>query len=74
MAEYHPRGHSVTDLKYPLIWVSKDRYAVLKGDVAVRCRDLIREICQAQEISVVRGAVSPDPVHLLVSAPDPGSG
>ena len=69
MAEYHHRGHSVCDLKYHLIWVTKYRFAVLKGDVAIRCRDLIREICQAREVSVVRGAVSPDPVHLLVSAP-----
>ena len=69
MAEYHHRGHSVCDLKYHLIWVTKYRFAVLKGDVAIRCRDLIREICQAREVSVVRGAVSPDHVHLLVSAP-----
>ena len=30
MAEYHHRGHSVTDLKYHLIWVTKCRFAVLK--------------------------------------------
>ena len=48
MAEYHHRGHSVTDLKYRLIWVTKYRYPVLKGDVATRCRDLIREIGQAR--------------------------
>ena len=68
-AEYHHRGHRVTDLKYHLIRVTKYRFAVLKGDVAIRCRDLIREICQAREVSVVRGAVSPDHVHGLVSAP-----
>ena len=68
-ADYHHRGHSVRDLKYHLIWVSKYRFAVLKGDVAIRCRDLIREICQAREVNVVRGAVSPDHGHLLVSAP-----
>lgn len=68
-AEYHHHGPSVCDLKYHLIWVTKYRYAVLTGDVATRCRDLIREICQAHEVKIVRGAVSPDHLHLLVSAP-----
>ncbi len=69
MANYHHRGHTVSDCKYHLIWVTKYRWPVLKGDLAVRCRDLIREICRAREVAVVRGAVSPDHVHLLVSAP-----
>ena len=68
-ADYHHRGHSVCELKYHLIWVTKHRFAVLKGGVAIRGRDLIREICPAREVSVVRGAMSPDHVHLLVSAP-----
>ena len=69
MAEYHHRGHRVTNLKYHLIWVTKYRFTVLKGDGAVRCRDLLRQICQAREGSIGRGAVSPDHVPLLVSAP-----
>ena len=35
----------------------------------MRARDLIREICMAREVTIVRGSVSPDHVHLLVSAP-----
>jgi len=37
--------------------------------VAERARDLIRQICQAREVVIVRGAVSPDHIHLLLSAP-----
>jgi len=37
--------------------------------VAERARDLIRQICQSRDIVIVRGAVSPDHIHLLVSAP-----
>ena len=69
LAESHPRGHGVIDRKDHLIRVTKYRCAVLKGDVAMRCRDLVREICQAREGRVGRGAASPDPVHRLVSAP-----
>jgi putative transposase len=32
-------------------------------------RDLIRHICQARKVVIVRGAVSPDRIHPLLSAP-----
>lgn len=69
MAEYHHGGHTLHGLKYHLVWITKYRCPVLKGDGAVRCRDLIREIGQAREVRIVRGAVSADHLHLLVSAP-----
>jgi putative transposase len=37
--------------------------------VVERARDLIRQICQAREVVIMRGAVSPDHIHLLLSAP-----
>ena len=42
---------------------------MLRGEVAERARDLIRQRCAAREITIVRGAVSPDHIHLLVAAP-----
>ena len=51
------------------MWVTKYRYDVLKGDITLRTRDLVREICQAREVVIVRGAVSSNHVHLLVSCP-----
>ena len=33
MADYHHQGHTVYDLKYHIVWTTKYRYAVLKGDV-----------------------------------------
>jgi putative transposase len=69
MVEYRHSGHAVFDLKYPVRWITKYRYKILRGDVAERARDLIRQICVAREVTIVRGAVSPDHVHLLVGAP-----
>ncbi len=43
------------------------RYKVLKGRVAERTRDLIRQICEARDVAIVRGAVSPDHFHVLLS-------
>ena len=69
MGEYRYAGHAVTDLKYHMVWITKYRYQVLRGDVAERARELIRQICAAREVTIIRGAVSPDHIHMLVAAP-----
>ena len=69
MAEYRHSAHAVYDIKYHVIWITKYRYKILRGRIAERTRDLIRQTCQAREVVIVRGAVSPDHIHMLVSAP-----
>ena len=39
------------------------------GDIAQRLRELIRQTCEAFEIEILRGVVSKDHIHILVSAP-----
>jgi putative transposase len=51
------------------VWVTKYRYQVLKGDIALRVRELVRQTCEIFEIRILKGVVSKDHVHLLVSAP-----
>ena len=60
MAEYRHSAHASYDLKYHVIWITKYRYKILRGRIAERARDLIRQICQAREVVIIRGAVSPD--------------
>ena len=62
-------AHAVYDIKHHFIWITKYRYKILRGPVAERARDLIRQICQAVGVVIVRGAVSPNHIHMLVSAP-----
>ena len=69
MAEYLHGGHTVTDLKYHFVWATKYRVPVLRGEVAMRARDLIREICEAREMLIIKGVVSKDHVHVFLSAP-----
>jgi putative transposase len=69
VGEYHHSAHAVWDIKYHLVWITKYRYKVLRGEIAERARDLLREICAAREVRIVRGAVSPDHIHMLVVAP-----
>ena len=69
MVEYRTSAHAMYDIKYHIVWITKYRYKVLRGRVAERARDLIRQTCEARGITIIRGAVSPDHVHMLVSAP-----
>jgi len=69
VAEYHHSAHAVWDIKYHLVWITKYRYKLLRGDVAERARELIRQICAARDVQIIRGAVSPDHIHILVVAP-----
>jgi putative transposase len=69
MPEYRRGSHTVYDIKYHLVWVTKYRYQILQGEIAVRARDLIRQICMTREIRILKGHVSRDHVHLFVSAP-----
>ena len=69
MARFKTGSHTVYDLRYHVIWCTKYRYKVLTGDIATRCRDLIREICMAKEIEIISGKVSKDHVHMYLSIP-----
>ncbi len=69
MMEYRHSAHAVYDIKYHVIWVTKYRYKVMRGRVAERARELIRQICSARDVVIVRGAISPEHVHMLLSVP-----
>ena len=55
------------DIQYHLVWVAKYRNPVLRGEIAERAREIIRQICMSREITVVKGHLSADHVHVMVS-------
>ena len=61
--------HSVTRVTVHLVWVTKYRYHVLKGDVQKRCRELIIQTCNAQDIHILKGVVGKDHVHMHIEYP-----
>ena len=67
--EYRKGSHTVYNIEYHLVWITKYRYQVLTGDVQIRVRELIRQICQQHELTILKGHVSKDHIHILVSAP-----
>ena len=69
MEHYRKTSHSVYDLKYHLVWITKYRKPVLTGEVALRCRELIRQCCSSLDVEILKGHVSKDHIHLFVSVP-----
>ena len=43
--------------------------ASLAREIAIRARELIREICQSYDVEIIKGHLSKDHVHLMVSVP-----
>jgi putative transposase len=66
---YRKTAHSVYDLKYHVVWITKYRKPVLHGQIAIRLRELIRQTCVTLDVYIISGHVSVDHVHLLVSVP-----
>ncbi len=69
MEKYRKSSHTVYDLKYHIVWITKYRKPVLGGEVSKRVRELIREICKSMDVEIVKGHISRDHVHLFVSVP-----
>ena len=67
--QYRYGSHTVYQIEYHFVWVVKYRYKVLTGVVAERVGELVRETCEAFEIRIIKGVVSKDHVHILVSCP-----
>jgi putative transposase len=50
-----------------VVWLPKYRKPVLTGEVAVRVRDLIRQIAAEHELEIISCKVSRDHVHIFLS-------
>ena len=69
MVENRRGGHTITRLTVHIVWVTKYRYPVLKGEVQKRCRTLIIQICDSEDVKILKGVVSKDHVHMLIEYP-----
>ncbi len=61
--------HSVHSLTAHIVWSTKYRRIVLRGEIQLRARDLIKQICDANDVKILKGVVSGDHIHMHVSYP-----
>jgi putative transposase len=60
-------GHTVSRLTVHIVWSTKYRYSVLEGDVKVRCGELLIQICESEEVEILKGVVSNNHIHMHIS-------
>ena len=67
MDSQRSNGHTVSRLTVHIVWSTKYRYSVLEGDIKLRCRSLLIQICEAEDIVILKGVVSKDHVHMHIN-------
>ena len=56
-------NHTISELQIHIVWVTKYRYKVLQGKIQERCREIIIQICDAEDIRILSGVVSKEMVQ-----------
>ena len=67
MSDQRSNGHTVSQLTVHIVWSTKYRYSVLEGDVKIRCRSLLIQICESEDVVILKGVVSKDHVYVHIS-------
>ena len=65
--DYRKSSHTTFNIQLHISWITKYRYKVLTGTVALRAKELIRRICNEENAEIISGSISPDHVHILIS-------
>jgi len=69
MGKFLKTSHVIYRCEYHFVWVPKYRYKVLVGEVRERLKDILTELCEWQEITILEGAIKEDHVHMYLSVP-----
>jgi putative transposase len=67
MTEYLHGSHSIFIHHFHIVWVTKYRKNILVGDIALKLREIIRDICNSESVTIMKGSISKDHVHLFLS-------
>ena len=68
-SQYRHTSHTTYSCLYHLVWITKYRKKILKDDIGARCRDIIRQVCNQEKVEILKGAIGPDHVHILLNVP-----
>lgn len=67
--QYDSGKHCVFYHRYHLVWSTKYRFKVFRGNIRLRVRDICRQVCAENVVDIIRGVLSSDHVHMFVSVP-----
>jgi putative transposase len=66
---YSSGCHTTFHHRYHLVWAPKYRFKVLRGEVRLRVREVIRQVCAEMGVKIIHGVLSLDHVHMFVEVP-----
>lgn len=46
--------------------MTKYRHKVLLGNIQIRCREILIQICEVKHIEILKGIVSSDQIHIYI--------
>jgi len=67
--QYNIGKHCVFYRRCHFVWSTKYRHKVLQGNIQLRVREIIRQVCAENGVEIIRGVLSSDHVHMFVSIP-----
>jgi REP element-mobilizing transposase RayT len=69
MAEYARGSHTIRDIKYHIVWITKYRYEILTKQIAERLRELLIQGCESCGITIAERSAGKEHAHMLISSP-----
>ena len=66
---YSTGCHTTFHHRYHIVWAPKYRFKVLHGEVRIRVREIIKQVCGEMGVTIINGALSRDHVHMFVEIP-----
>ena len=66
---YSKGCHTVFCHRHHVVWATKCRFDVLRGELRLRVREIIRQTCQELGIGIIEGVLSRDHVHMFLAIP-----
>ncbi len=67
--QYRHTSHTTYSCLYHIVWITKYRKKVLQGDIGYRLREIIRQILSGEKVTILKGAIGADHVHLMLEIP-----
>ncbi len=69
MEGYRKSDHATYRCEYHFVWVPKYRYQVLVAEIKSRLKEILVELCEWLDVSIIEGAIASDHVHMYLSVP-----
>ena len=67
MEDYNKSSHAVYRCEYHFVWVPKYPYHVLVKEIKPRLKEMLVELCNWLDITIIEGAICSDHVHMYLS-------